>query len=211
MDDDPAAAGVDGPASGPAVAPDAAELTARARRHDPRRRTRILDACLDVLCTHGLAGTTHRAVAEAADVPLGSITYHFASRDDLVHAAFERFVGQQRAVFDGLFEDVGSIDRFVDVLEQLVVGSPARRCAAVLGFELRLAALRHPRLRQLNAEWSRASRETLAHFVPPAEAGGLDALLEGLIMHAVLSAGPPPAPVVRDAIARAVRAPTPAA
>ena len=39
------------------------------RRHDPHRRSRIVDACLDVIAAHGVAGTSHRRVAAAADVP----------------------------------------------------------------------------------------------------------------------------------------------
>lgn len=61
------------------------------RRYDPRRRDRIINACLDVIAQNGVAGTSHRKVAEAADVPLGSMTYHFAGMQDLLHEAFSRF------------------------------------------------------------------------------------------------------------------------
>src|SRR5687768_9857927 len=61
------------------------------RRYDPRRRDRIIDACLDVIAQNGVAGTSHRKIAEAADVPLGSMTYHFAGMNDLLHEAFARF------------------------------------------------------------------------------------------------------------------------
>ena len=54
-----------------------AAFVRRARRVDPNRRQRIIDACLDVIAERGVAGTSHRIVAEAADVPLGSMTYHF--------------------------------------------------------------------------------------------------------------------------------------
>lgn len=35
-------------------------------RYDPGRRERIIDACLDVIAEHGVAGTSHRRVAAAA-------------------------------------------------------------------------------------------------------------------------------------------------
>ena len=57
---------------------------ARRRRHDPQRRDRIIDACLEVLAEHGVAGTSHRRVAAAAGVPLGSMTYHFTGMDELL-------------------------------------------------------------------------------------------------------------------------------
>lgn len=72
----------------------------RPRRYDPERRDRIIDACLDVVAAHGVAGTSQRRVAAAADVPLGSVTYHFAGRDELLREAFGRFTRQASAQFD---------------------------------------------------------------------------------------------------------------
>ena len=63
------------------------------RRYDPGRRDRIINACLDVIAETGVAGTSHRKVAEAADVPLGSMTYHFSGMNELLHEAFSRFAG----------------------------------------------------------------------------------------------------------------------
>ncbi|WP_032796765.1 TetR/AcrR family transcriptional regulator, partial [Streptomyces sp. HCCB10043] len=61
-----------------------------ARRYDPERRTRIIDAALTVIAADGMAGLSHRTVAAEADVPLGSTTYHFASLDELLVAALRR-------------------------------------------------------------------------------------------------------------------------
>src|SRR4029079_12258226 len=61
------------------------------RRYDPRRRDRIIEVCLDVIAEVGVAGVSHRRVAAAADVPLGSMTYHFTSMDELLREAFNRF------------------------------------------------------------------------------------------------------------------------
>ncbi|WP_454856774.1 TetR/AcrR family transcriptional regulator [Promicromonospora soli] len=58
----------------------------RPRRTDPGRRERILDAALDLIARDGSAGVTYRSVAEAADVPMGSMTYHFPTRDDMLLA-----------------------------------------------------------------------------------------------------------------------------
>src|SRR4051812_25534850 len=54
---------------------------------DPARRERIADAAIAVVAERGIEGVTHRAVAAAADVPLGSTTYHFATLDDLLAEA----------------------------------------------------------------------------------------------------------------------------
>ncbi|MCO5999225.1 TetR/AcrR family transcriptional regulator [Actinoallomurus rhizosphaericola] len=172
----------------------------RARRYDPDRRTRILDAALDVIAEHGTAGATHRHIAARADVPLGSVTYHFASLADLLAQAFARHVELQSARFAELFEGVETRERFVEVLVELVHGGPARHRSAVLGFELHLAALRNPDLRVLTQNWTSDSRAVLARFTGPETAARLDALLEGMIMHALLAAAPEPREAARAAI-----------
>jgi DNA-binding transcriptional regulator YbjK len=174
----------------------------RTRRNDPGRRTRILDATLDVLVEHGVAGTTHRRIAARAGVPLGSVTYHFASLIDLRAQAFARHVELQSAVFRDLFEGVETHGQFVEILVELVHGGPARHRSAVLGFELHLAALRDPGLRVLTQAWTADSRTVLARFTGHDNAARLDALLEGLIMHALLTTAPEPRGTTRDAITR---------
>ncbi|MFF0000633.1 TetR/AcrR family transcriptional regulator [Streptomyces avermitilis] len=172
----------------------------RTRRNDPDRKTHILDATLDVIAERGVAGTTHRHIAARADVPLGSITYHFAGLTDLQTQAFARHVELQSAVFENLFEGVEAHEQFVDVLVDLVHGGPARQRSAVLGFELHLAALRNPGLRALTQAWTEHSRTVLAHFTGPDSAARLDALLEGMIMHALLTTAPESRETTRDAI-----------
>jgi DNA-binding transcriptional regulator YbjK len=174
----------------------------RTRRNDPGRKTHILDATLDVIAEHGVAGTTHRHIAARAGVPLGSITYHFASLTDLQAQAFARHVELQSTVFKNLFEGVETHEQFVEVLVDLVHGGPARHRSAVLGFELHLAALRNPGLRALTQAWTRDSRTVLARFTGPDSAARLDALLEGMIMHALLTTVPESRETTRDAIDR---------
>ncbi len=151
-----------------------------------------------------MTGMTHRQVAARADVPLGSVTYHFAGLAELQAQAFTRFVELQTAVFETLFDDVRTREEFVEVLVDLVHASPARQRSAVLGFELHLAALRNPGLRVLAEAWTRSSQVVLARFVGAAAAASLDALLEGMIMHALLATGPRSREAARVAIARAV-------
>src|SRR5712691_3142440 len=58
----------------------------------PRRpvegtRQRLIEGTLRSLKANGLSGTTSRAIAAAAGVNLGGITYHFGSKDELVAQA----------------------------------------------------------------------------------------------------------------------------
>ena len=55
-----------------------------------RRRLRIADAALAVLGESGSRGLTHRAVDEAADLPPGSTSNHFRTREALLEAAARR-------------------------------------------------------------------------------------------------------------------------
>jgi AcrR family transcriptional regulator len=59
-----------------------------------------VDTTLDVIAEHGVTATTHRAIARAADVPLGSLTYHFASLTELLAAAFTQHVDTVAERFD---------------------------------------------------------------------------------------------------------------
>lgn len=187
------------PPNGHTAGPSAAR---RARRFDPERRERILDATLDVLAEHGVSGLTHRLIAAQADVPLGSVTYHFSSLADLRAQAFERFVAEQSMQFEQLFQDVRNAEQLVEILTDLVHASPSRRRSARLGFELHLAALRDPELRALTTAWTEHSRRVMARFTSSDNADRLDALLEGMIMHSLLSTVPEPREKARAAIAR---------
>ncbi|MFJ2554197.1 MULTISPECIES: TetR/AcrR family transcriptional regulator [unclassified Streptomyces] len=105
-------------------------------------------------------------------------------------------------MFQELFVGVATRERFVEVLVDLVHGGPARHRSAVLGFELRLAALRNPQLRVLTRAWTEESRSVPARFTDPESAARLDALLEGMIMHALLTTAPKSRATTRDAIDR---------
>lgn len=71
----------------------------RVRRTQAERsaamRTRLLDATVECLVTHGYAGTTTPRVAELAGVTRGAQIHHFGSKEDLVVAAIEH-LAQQR-------------------------------------------------------------------------------------------------------------------
>jgi DNA-binding transcriptional regulator YbjK len=175
----------------------------RARRTDPQRKERILDAAIDVLAAHGVAGATHRLIAAAADVPLGSLTYHFASLDDLRAQAFTRLSERVTASYDAHFTDVSTIEDLVAAVTDLIhgaVGADADEWAVT--YELYLAALRDPALRNVTERWMRASRAVLERFVDPGTARALDALIEGLVMHRMLSTAPGTREQTQEAVKR---------
>ena len=176
------------------------------RRHDPDRASRIVDAAIDVIAEHGVAGTTHRLIAAAADVPLGSLTYHFTGLDDLLAQAFTRHAERMAADYETRFAGVGSPEDVVDAVTGLVhADADADDRDWAVAYELYLAAMRDPRLRTVTESWMRRSRSVLERFVDPTTARGLDALIEGLVMHKVLSTAPVSREQTREIVARAVR------
>ncbi len=178
----------------------------RARRHDPGRRDRLVATALDVIAEHGVAGASHRVIARAADVPLGSITYHFASLDDLLAAAFTLHVDTVAPRFDERMRaarDHGAVlDYLVDHLTGDLLGSTRD---LVLTVELYVAAARNPALRAVTQDWMARSRRSLERHFDPVTARGLDALMEGLMLHSALDPGPQDREHIRHALARFAR------
>ncbi len=166
---------------------DAGTRPRRSRRTDPDRRDRIIDACLDVIADVGVAGASHRKVAEAAGVPLGSMTYHFSGMDELLREAFGRFA-------------TSVSDRFVRRMDAVADAPAARRAVVdlilkdvlgdwrdlVLTHELYTLAARNDDFRSITAAWMARSRAALERHFDPETARMLDALIEGLTIHRAL-------------------------
>ena len=175
----------------------------RPRRHEPERRERILATALDVIAEVGVAGASLRAIAAAADVPLGSLTYHFGSQAGLRVAALTRYVEEMAARFD---ERMRAATDATEALEELAdhlvgdVGRPGRDL--VVTVELYVAAARRPALRAVTEDWMSRSRRSLERHFDPVTARQLDALVEGLLLHSALSTEPMDREQIRSALVR---------
>jgi len=175
-----------------------------ARRHDPQRRDRIIDAALDVIAAEGVAGTSHRRVAAAADVPLGSMTYHFSGMAELLHAAFTRFATSVSDRFEERLAAAPDRDAARGAVVQLVTSDVfGTQRDLVLTTELYTLAAREPRYRDITDAWMARSRHALERHFDPRTAVGLGALIEGLTIHRALRTSPLDDDVVRTAVERA--------
>ncbi|MBB1513354.1 TetR family transcriptional regulator [Tessaracoccus sp. MC1627] len=148
------------------------------RRHDPERRGRIIAATLDLIAEHGVAGATYRTVAAAADIPLGSMTYHFPTREDLIFAAFERFADESFSPLDRAMATPGTDP--VDALTHLVLEDDGDVRTKVLLAELYVLAFRQERYADLMRQWMRRSRDAIAQRVDGVSPRAIDAVQEGL-------------------------------
>jgi DNA-binding transcriptional regulator YbjK len=177
------------------------------RRYDPRRRDRIIDACLDVIAEVGVAGTSHRKVAEAADVPLGSMTYHFSGMSELLHEAFTRFAVAFSDRFTARMAAAADRDAAAAAIVEAVVSDIlSDQRELVITQELYTLAARDASFRDITNAWMGRSRAALERHFDPATARMLDALIEGLTLHRALDTESQGDQVVATAIARLVNA-----
>lgn len=183
-----------------------------ARRYDPERRQRIIDAAIRVAGRGGLAALTHRSVAAEADVPLGSTTYHFTTLDDLMTAAlrqanegFAKVVAARGALSDP------RTDLPTELAAWLGEWLARDRTGVELEYELYLAALRRPALRPVAAEWADGTAALLARRTDPLTARALVALMDGICLQVLLTDTPYDERYAREALSRLIPPPPVAA
>lgn len=197
-----------------------------ARRYDPDRRARIIDAAIRVVGAKGIAGLSHRSVAAEADVPLGSTTYHFATLDELLVAALRqagqaylKVLGESGAFGPGneggddadgtagaRGEDRGDGSGGPDLAAELAhrtgLWLAGDRTGVELEYELYLAALRRPALRPVAAEWAAEFTAPLARRTDPVTARALAALIDGICLEVLLTGVPYDEEYAREALSR---------
>lgn len=176
-----------------------------ARRHDPERRQRIIDAAIRVVGRSGIAGLSHRSVAAEADVPLGSTTYHFKTLDELMVAAL-------RQANEGFAKVIAAHGGLEDPRTGLAAGLAAlmgewlagERTGVELEYELYLAALRRPALRPVAAEWCEGVAGQLSRRTDPVTARALVALMDGICLQVLLTGAPYDEGYAREVLGRVI-------
>ena len=189
------------------------------RRQLPRREA-ILDAALALIAERGTEQLTHRSVAYHAGVALGSTTYYFASRDDLVREAFRRYVVRALALLGEIAGEAQprNAAELVDLLVEIArrETSVDWRWTVVVEHELMLRAARDPELAADFHRYERALASGLAEALeslgapqPFDAARTLIALVRGFELDALTRPGADPddlrrrlAPVVALALHR---------
>jgi DNA-binding transcriptional regulator YbjK len=155
---------------------------------DRGRRERIARAALDVALERGVAAVSHRAVAQAAGVPLGSTTYHFATLDDLLLTAIERATEDYRDDLRRWSTTVGA--RGADLADAIcahvraALGRHRRRTQAK--YDLYISAMHRPALAGAARAWAAATREELERHAGPRAARALTVVLDGIFVGALV-------------------------
>ena len=131
-----------------------------------RRLVQLRAAAAAVLLAQGFDAVTHRAVAAQAEVPLGSVTYYFADRDDLVRQALEHagqgWLAAARDAVDALPSRLTSRPAVARAVLAVAVGD-----AADLGslYERYVQASRTGQLRDVVADLDRALTDLLGEVL----------------------------------------------
>src|SRR6185312_13757698 len=106
-----------------------------------QRRRLLADAGLAVLAREGSRGLTHRAIDEEADVPVGTASNYFRSRDALIAGLVDR-IGERLApepeVLQRLAAEPSGSGFFADYLRDIVRRLTAEREVTLAMYELRL-------------------------------------------------------------------------
>ena len=155
-------------------------------------RERILRTTLDLIGREGIGAVTNRRVADAAEVSLGSLTYHFDSQLDLVRESLMLLVGEEVVRLEGIAAELRrarpGIEQVAIEVERVVRESDTR-IQQLAEIELHLRAARDPELRDASRrcfvayeEVAEAALEALQ--VPDAErhARSIVALMYGLAL-----------------------------
>ena len=177
-----------------AAATPPAEGSPKPRPRGRERRQALLETTLRVIGEEGVDAVSHRRIAELAEVPLGSTTYWFASRQEMLTEALEHFARGEienlrhalAGVLDRRMSRARLVDEFTDfLLHQL--GETRWRTRAQ--YSLLQEAGRVPELEPVCREWTAAWHEVLSEVFaslgaksPELEARMFLPLLDGLLV-----------------------------
>jgi TetR/AcrR family transcriptional regulator len=140
----------------------------------------LLDAAERLLVDVGYAGITTRRLAEEAGVNHGLVHYYFASNENLLVRALERFterlIERQRELYAA---DLPFIEKWRTAMQYLVSDDVTYE---KIWLELQALAWNHPELRerlaQVNAEWRAVLTEALEQ---PRHEYGIEMPLDALV------------------------------
>ena len=156
---------------------------------NPERRTQILDAAIDILADSGVGGLTHRHVDDRANLPAGTTSNYFRTRQALLEATAARTVDLHWQRVEALQSAIGPLTREgvkTLMIRMLSPEDDARRWT-LARFELFMEGTRRPELlpflKELQAAAVKSATLILesAGFTPtPAGVQELSRLLNGL-------------------------------
>jgi DNA-binding transcriptional regulator YbjK len=165
------------------------------------RAERVLDAAIQVVGEGGLRALTHRAVDASADLPVGSTSNLYRSREALLRAMVDRIVTVEGEGWTQLAGELRptTVDELADALTALIamVTGPAR-ALSLARYALFVEAARDDELQRrvgeaaaIVAAWSEEWLGAIGSTEPVADARVVMGFLDGVILHRLSYPDPP--------------------
>lgn len=159
----------------------------KGKPNDPGRKSRILQATLEVIRDEGVRATSYRRIAAQAEVPLGSVTYYFPTLEGLIVSAIDSTRDHLEPRYAAPLRAAHTNADVVDVLVDATIGATSPSLVDIrLYEEIRHYGSRNPKvddfLRTLEAE----ALVMLQRVVPESTALAVNALLWGWWSHRVI-------------------------
>lgn len=115
-----------------------------------RRRIQILEAAIRIVRDGGVDSVTVRSVAAEAKVPLGSLTYYFESREELITLALRHYMREIEQRVEKLAHDrLGHLDDdalTIDTILDVLVETDVAQDMCVVEYEMIVYAARKEEL-----------------------------------------------------------------
>lgn len=177
-------------------------------RKGVKRKSEIVDAALRIIGRDGIQGVSMRAVAAEASVPLGTASYYFGDKDELIEAAFLRHTQRETARVVSAIASLGRDPTSTEVAGRLadfvIQGLTDYREQLVTEYQFLSESARRENLRRASAAWLQsltahleATVTALSSSSPKTDARLILAVLAGL---EVDNLGARPGPADRRAI-----------
>lgn len=171
-------------------------------RKGVKRKSEIVDAALRIIGREGIQGVSMRAVAAEASVPLGTASYYFSDKDELIEAAFLRHSRRETARIVTAIGGLGGARTSADVArglaEFVIQGLAEYREQLITEYQFLTESARREHLRRASAAWLQSLTAHLEATVtglssanPKTDARLILAVLAGL---EVDNLGAPPEP-----------------
>jgi AcrR family transcriptional regulator len=149
-------------------------------------KDRLLDATIETVRTHGIAGVSARTIAATAGVNQALVFYHFGSVDELLAVACTAATARRVEVFHDRFAEVGSLRELLAIGRDLHATERENGNVAVLA-QLLAGAQRDPKLAEATAAaldlWARELEAVLDRVLrrtPLAEAADVPGLARAI-------------------------------
>lgn len=181
------------------------------------RRTVLADAAIGVLADSGIRGLTHRAVDRAANLPSGTTSAYYRTRQALLTALVRRLVALDQAEL----EEAGRRTRVPEDAEELLAGIAEFAAQRLTGdgrrrslarYACAIESVHHPELREVLVPRVNAARRAVVEFLA---AQGLDDAeertvtllncVDGLVFDRLVNGGSVRASEIRRLLAATLR------